>query len=225
MLKWQRLNSRAFGFTLELSIDYTPRYFSCTPRISSVFFNFSSVLVNFISEFNACSIWLADLSRFNEIKRVLMSGLNRFLIIFFELANLHASEYRLSGTYAMSFQFYAPLRPTEFDPYLSLVFALPWIYLFTTKPVRLNQKFSNCGHGHEIFETAGIAGIADIGVKLHWLLVLTWGTAPIAPDDRTLSEPWRKWKNDHFSNFFVGVFLCNFCFDSFQKVIFVVKNF
>ena len=125
VLKWQRLNSRAFWFTLELSIDYTPRYFSYTPRISSVFFNFSSVLVNFISEFNACSIWLADLSRFNEIKRVLMSGLNRFLIIFFELANLHASEYRLSGTYAMSFQFYAPLRPTEFDPYLSSAFALP----------------------------------------------------------------------------------------------------
>ena len=47
----------------------------------------------------------SDLSRFNEIKRVLMSGLNRFLIIselFFEVANLHASEYRLSVTYAIS---------------------------------------------------------------------------------------------------------------------------
>ena len=109
VLKKQRLNSRAFWFTLELSIDYTPRYFSYTPRISSVFFNFSSVLVNFISLMH-CSIWLADLTRFDEIKRVLMSGLNRFLIIFFELANLHASEYRLSGTYAMSFQLHAPIR-------------------------------------------------------------------------------------------------------------------
>ena len=36
-----------------------------------------------------------------------MSGLNRFLIIFFELANLHASEYRLSWTYSLSLHFYA----------------------------------------------------------------------------------------------------------------------
>jgi len=62
VLKKQRLNSRAFWFTLELSIDYTPSYFSYTPRISSVFFNFSSILVNFISQFNA----LLHLTRWSD---------------------------------------------------------------------------------------------------------------------------------------------------------------
>ena len=74
----------------------------------------------------------------------------------------------------------------EFDLHLSSVFALPW------NPI-CSVEFG----GHEF--TCLQASRSDMKfLKSNSV--------------RTLI----KMKNDHFSNVFIGVFLCNFCFDSFQ---------
>ena len=112
----------------------------------------------------------------------------------------------------------------EFDKHHSSVFALPQdlicllgfanpgsvgvnirVYKQAGPP---QPKFWNCGHGHEIFETTVFVGV------FHWLLIRTPDNSRITPERGT-----------RFSNFFVDIAFCNFHFDSFQRGIFVVKNF